>query len=222
MKLLVDMNFGNKRVLILGEGDELENRTRQFLEAGARVIAAGPKQTLKLTGLRKSVRLRLTACDYRKAWKPLLRKTRPYLVVLATSDHKATSDIARQIREKHHILVYAVDVPQVNDFNMPALAKRGSIRVAVSTGGLSPAMAAILRNRIEQIITPEDNREVQLQSMIRREIKNKIANVETRKDCIYKIIEDRRIKQFLRTGRVDEAHRLAAKQIASFVRKAGS
>jgi siroheme synthase-like protein len=220
--MLVDMNLKDKRVLILGEGNELEIRTRQFLDAGAKVTAVGPKQTRKPAGLRNSSRLTLAARSYRKAWKQLIKTTEPYLVVLATKDQKAATDIAKQIRKKHHVLLYAVDMPQLNDFNMPALARRGSIRVAVSTGGLSPAMAATLRNRIEHIITPEDSREVQLQSKIRQEIKNKIANADARKACIYKILEDRRIKQFLRTGRVDEAQRLAAKQIASFVRKAGS
>ncbi len=218
--MLVDMNFEDKTVLILGEGDELENRTRQFLEAGATVTVASPRLTRNLRADAKAKRLELVACNYSTAWKRLVRKNHPYLVVLATTNRQGANEIAKQIRDERQSLIYAVDMPQLNDFNMPALAKRGDIRVAVSTGGQSPAMARILRNRIEHVITPEDSREVQLQSMIRQEIKNKIPNAETRKDCIYTIIENRKIKQFLRTGRIEEAQRLATKQIASFVRRA--
>ncbi len=220
--MLVDMNFEDKTVLIFGEGDELENRTRQFLDAGATVTVASTQLTRNLRADAKAKRFEFVPCNYGTAWKRLVKKNHPYIVVLATTNREVASEIAKQIRDEHQSLIYAVDMPDFNDFNMPALAKRGDIRVAVSTGGRSPAMARVLRNRIEHVITPEDSREVRLQSMIRQEIKNRIPDAQTRKDCIYTIIENRKIKQFLRTGRFEEAQRLATKQITSFVRRATS
>ena len=60
-------------------------------------------------------------------------------------------------------MVYAVDNPALSDFILPAVAQVGDVKVAVSTGGKSPAMARVLRERIEKLVTPEDLLEIELQ-----------------------------------------------------------
>ena len=49
----------------------------------------------------------------------------------------------------------AADQPADCDFILPAIARRGSVSVAVSTDGKSPALAAHLRDRIASLLTPE-------------------------------------------------------------------
>ena len=60
-------------------------------------------------------------------------------------------------------MVYSVDNPALSDFILPAVAQVGDVKIAVSTSGKSPAMAKVLRERIEKMITPEDLLEIQLQ-----------------------------------------------------------
>ena len=48
----------------------------------------------------------------------------------------------------------SADDPQNCSFILPAVARRGLVTVAVSTGGASPALAGTVRSRIaEQILT---------------------------------------------------------------------
>jgi siroheme synthase-like protein len=48
--------------------------------------------------------------------------------------------------------VNVVDVPELCTFIVPSVARRGSVTVAVSTGGLSPSLAKALRERIEGVL----------------------------------------------------------------------
>jgi siroheme synthase-like protein len=212
--MLVDLNLQNKIVIVVGEGDELETRMRQFLDAGAKVIVAGRKPTKKSL---KSVKF--VKWNGRGELNELMEKYDPYALILATTNKRLASKISKSARRKHHPLVYAVDMPDLNDFNMPAVAKLGDIRVAVSTAGLSPAMASILRKKIERIITTEDLQEVKLQGLIRTRIRHRIQNVELRKRCIYKIIHDEQIRKYLQDNKFEQAKKLASKQIESIANR---
>ena len=61
---------------------------------------------------------------------------------------------------------------------MPAVARIGDVKIAVSTSGKSPAVAKLLRERIEKMVTAEDLLEIQLQSHVRSILKEQIPDVE--------------------------------------------
>lgn len=54
-----------------------------------------------------------------------------------------------------HFWLNVVDVPELCDFYFSALTRRGDIQVAVSSGGSSPTLAQIIRDKIEKIL-PRD------------------------------------------------------------------
>ncbi len=208
--MLVDLSFRNKIVIVIGEGDELETKVRQFLDAGAKVIVAGSRYSKNLKRL-KSVEF--VEWNGQGVLKELMEKYDPYALILATTKKQLASKVSRSVRRQNRPLVYAVDMPDLNDFNMPAVAKLGDIRVAISTSGLSPAMASILRQRIERIITTEDRQEVRLQAQMREKIRHRIQNAELRKRCVYKIIHDDQIRKCLQDHKFEQAKKLASKQI---------
>ena len=208
--MLVDLNLKNKIVIVVGEGDELETRMRQFRDAGAKVIVADRRPNKKRL---KSVKF--VKWNGRGELNELMEKYDPYALILATTNKQLASKISKSARREHCPLIYAVDMPDLNDFNMPAVAKIGAVRVAVSTGGLSPAMASIIRKKIERIITIEDLREVKLQALMRDKVRRQIPNSELRKRCIYKIIHDVQIRKCLQANKFEQAKKLASKQIES-------
>jgi siroheme synthase (precorrin-2 oxidase/ferrochelatase) len=49
-------------------------------------------------------------------------------------------------------LVYVHDRPDLSDFAMPALVRRGPLSLAISTDGVAPALARRLREQLERLV----------------------------------------------------------------------
>ncbi|MGI0079031.1 MAG: hypothetical protein ACRECH_05355, partial [Nitrososphaerales archaeon] len=86
---------------------------------------------------------------------------------------------------------------------------------AVSTRGLSPAMAGLLRRKIESLIDKEEILQVRLQGEVRSEIKRSIKDPSQRKKLIYRLIRDKRIFSLLKSDRFEDAKHYALDIIAN-------
>jgi siroheme synthase-like protein len=75
------------------------------------------------------------------------------LVVTATGVTAVDAAVAADARARG-IWVNAADQPADCDFILPAIARQGSVSVAVSTDGRSPALAVRLRDRLAPLVTP--------------------------------------------------------------------
>ncbi|MGB9854126.1 MAG: precorrin-2 dehydrogenase/sirohydrochlorin ferrochelatase family protein, partial [Candidatus Bathyarchaeales archaeon] len=93
----------------------------------------------------------------------------------------------------------------------PALAKIGEVKVAISTAGKSPAMAGILKRRIEKMITEEDMLQIKLQCHVRELLKKKIPDQKVRRRILYKILENKNVSRFLKEKKFDDALKEAVK-----------
>jgi siroheme synthase-like protein len=213
--MLVDLIVGGKQAVIVGGGEEAELKASKLLDGGAKVTIVSAKFTPRLRelGLRRRVRL-VGSEPSESALREILGRTKPILVFVSTGDEALDGRTARVARSVG-ALVCVVDRPKLNDLNMPAVAKLGSVRVAVSTEGMSPAMASILRKRIEKLISREDVLQVRLQGKLRETSKNRLPDAASRRDFVYGIIHDERIRRLLRRNRYLEAERLAMKMLSS-------
>jgi len=128
----------------VGAGEVATRRVVSLVEAGARVVVVAPEA---------SAIVRELAATRSLAWRR--RAFRPsdvrgaFLVFAATSDRATNRRLARQA-VKARALVNACDDPGACSFTMPAVARRGPLALAVSTGGTSPATAARLRDALAQ------------------------------------------------------------------------
>jgi len=111
-------------------------------------------------------------------------------------------------------MAYAPDNPAVSDFILPATAKIGDVRIAISTSGKSPAMASVLRKRIEKTITPEDLLQIMLQDYLRGILKKQVSDQKTRRKLLYKVLQDADVQELLKQGKFEEAKE-KAQQIAA-------
>ena len=78
----------------------------------------------------------------------------PALVILARKDHPENEFWAAHFRERG-VLVNVADRPELCDFRFPSLIVRGDVSVGIATDGKAPALAALLREHIEETL-PED------------------------------------------------------------------
>ena len=139
-------------------------KVQDLLESGASpvVVAAEP-----LPELEKMASGGLVELHVRRFESSDLDDIR--LVFAATDDTAVNADIARLAAE-HGILVNAVDDPCNCDFFSSAVVKRGQLRIAVSTSGEFPALAASVKRELETLFPPEWADYVRIAGEYRRRI----------------------------------------------------
>ena len=217
--MLVDLNFNGKYVVVVGGGSESYRKTQSFVEAGAKILVVSKAFSLGIKKLHKMGKLELLqaevkdAEDFVKSLEP-----KPDLLVAVTNDHKLNAQLIKHAKSAC-CMVYSVDKPSASDFILPALAKVGEVRIAVSTTGKSPAMARVLRQRIEKMITEEDLLQIKLQNRLRANLKKRISDQKVRRKILYKTLKNDEVKRFLKEGKFDEALEVAMKILESSLAK---
>lgn len=129
----VCVDLAGKDVYLIGNGGQIRDKASKLRPFGANLIQ---KESF-------------TREDARRA---------PALVVVGDLP-LAEAEVIHALCREYRIPVNVVDVPRLCSFSFPALITRGELTVSVSTGGASPAAAAYLRGRIEEML-PEQTEQI--------------------------------------------------------------
>ncbi len=130
-------------VVVVGGGPVAASKLDGLLAAGARVTVVAPAVVA-------SIRSRVTVIEerFRAAHLDGAR-----WVVAA-----ATPEVNREVAEAaaaRGLFVNAVDDPAVATAYLGGVVRRGPVEIAISTGGLAPALAGLLREALEAILPDE-------------------------------------------------------------------
>jgi len=224
--MLIDLLLAGEKALIVGEGQEPEFKALKLLDSRAKVTVVGRSFTgglLRLASSRKGQVRLISAEPTKDVILRTVRELRPRVVFISTGRPELDEELSGAVRRRdwRAALVCVVDEPRLNDFNMPAIAKKGDIRVGVSTGGRSPAMAAALRRKIEKVITRQDVLQVRLQGHIRKASRSRLADAESRKEFACRVMRDKTVGALLKKEGYAEARRLAEKMLRETTAVAG-
>jgi len=216
--MLVDLDFNGKYVVVVGGGSESYRKTPSFVEAGSKILVVSKTFSLGIKKLRTMGKLELLQAEV-KDGEAFVKNLdpKPDLLVAVTNDHKLNAQLIKHAKSAG-CMVYSVDDPSVSDFILPALAKVGEVRIAISTTGKSPAMARLLRQRIEKMITEEDLLQIKLQNYLRANLKKRISDQKVRRQILYKTLKNDEVKRFLKEGKFDEAKEMAMKILEKMVK----
>ncbi len=207
----MDFNFKGKYVVTVGGGTEAYSKIQTFLDAGSRVLVVSRGFSKGILELHAQKRIDLVKAEVKDGEffvKQLNPK--PDLLAVATNDHKLNAKLAQSAKAEG-LMVYVADNPVISDFILPAVSKVGDVRITVSTGGKSPAMAKTLRERIARLITQEDLLHIELQEHMRAVLKEQVAEQKTRKRILYTILEDKQVNDLLKEEKLVEAKKEAMK-----------
>ena len=209
--MLIDLKLDGKTVIVVGGGSESYRKTQSFVDSGAKiwVISKAFSSGIQKLHEAKKVALLKTEIQDAKSFVESLNP-KPDLLLAVTNDAKLNLELVKAAKSAG-CMVYSVDNPAISDFILPAVAKVGEVKIAVSTSGKSPAMARVLRQRIEKIITPEDLLEIELQCHVRSILKRQVSDPKVRRKMLYEILNNDNIKQVLREGKLCGAQEMALK-----------
>jgi precorrin-2 dehydrogenase/sirohydrochlorin ferrochelatase len=214
--VLIDLKLNGKTVMVIGGGQESYRKTMSFVDSGATIWVISKAFSSGIIKLNEAKKVNLLKTEIKDA-KSFVNSLnpKPDVLLAVTNDPKLNSELVAQAKAVG-CMVYSVDNPALSDFILPAIAKIGEVKIAISTSGKSPAMARVLRQRIEQMITSEDLLQVELQGYVRGIIKERISDSKVRTKVLYEILNNSSIKELLLEGKLCEAQEMAIKLIESY------
>jgi siroheme synthase-like protein len=137
----ISLDLSNRPCLVVGAGAVATRKVRGLLDSGARVTVIAPDISEEM----RSLASRLEALEPRTFQPDDVAGFR--LVVTATGDPAVDGAVAAEA-DAAGVWVNSADDPAHCSFILPAVHRDGAVTIAVSTGGLSPALAAWLRSRL--------------------------------------------------------------------------
>jgi precorrin-2 dehydrogenase/sirohydrochlorin ferrochelatase len=158
----VCLRLRGKQVLLVGAGKIADERSQQLLEAGVRLRVVAPRVTPTIRRLADEGRLELVE----RAFAPGDVRGQ-HLVFVATDDKQVSQAVADEARALG-IWVNTADVPELCDFTLPSVGRRGPLVVAVSSSGQAPALARLLRQRFQAQVGTEHVQLARLSGWLRK------------------------------------------------------
>lgn len=132
-------------VLLVGGGQIASRKAEGLVAAGARLTVVAPMVLPELAA---------TAADVRERGYAAEDLAGHQLVITATDAPAVNAQVAADARAAG-VWVNSADDPENCSFILPAIARRGPLIAALSTGGASPALAGRLRDQIATtVLTP--------------------------------------------------------------------
>lgn len=143
------LDLAGRPCVVVGGGRVAERKIRGLLDCGATVTVISPELTPGLHGL---------AQDGGITWRQQCYAegdlAGAFMVISATDDRPTQEKVYEEAQQRS-LLLNVADVPELCNFILPAVVRRGELIVAVSTGGRSPALARRLRRELECRFGPE-------------------------------------------------------------------
>lgn len=168
------------------------------------VVGEGPMADEKAAGLRAcGATVEITA---RGSYRPEMLDG-AYLVMVATEDDDFNRHVFEDA-ESRSMLVNVADVPELCNFILPAIARRGPLAVAITTTGASPALAKRMRREAAELFDDAYARMAVLLDELRPWAKATLPDYAARRDFFDAIVNASPDPiELLRAGNEDSVRR---------------
>ena len=139
----VYLNLRGRRCVIVGGGTVAEGKIARLLDSGAEICVISPDAT---PGIRQFV------ADGAVRWEERTYRQGDldgaFIAIAATNIREVNRRIFEEAEERG-VMLNAVDDPPNCSFIAPSIVQRGPVTLAISTGGVSPALARKLRESLQ-------------------------------------------------------------------------
>jgi siroheme synthase-like protein len=162
----VFLNLGGRSCVLAGGGQVALRKVTTLLQYGADITVISPRLCKGLRDLDCAGKIQVRHRAYQAG-----DLQGAYIAIIATGNRSVNLQASLEARG-NKIPVNVVDDAGLSDFIVPSIVRRGSISIAVSTAGKSPALARKLRTRLEGELATEYAELALLIEGVRREVKN--------------------------------------------------
>jgi precorrin-2 dehydrogenase/sirohydrochlorin ferrochelatase len=188
------LNIHGRQCVIIGGGKVAERKCSALLRAGARVTVISPEITQRLQQYREEGLLDHVKRRYRKG-----DMESAFAVIVATDCGETNQQVGRDAA-RTRVLLNVVDIPSLCNFIAPSVIKRGPLTIAVSTGGVSPAMARTIRRELEMRYGAEFSGYLRFMGKLRKKALEEIRDKGEREQFLKGLASEEMITLLRREG----------------------
>ena len=197
-KLPLFLEVAGRRIVIVGGGSVAARKAAVLRRHGPELFVVSPELhddllTLVGEGAATWKKKNFEDSDLQSA----------FLVFAATNSAEVNRRVEVLARERG-ILVSRADDSGSGDFQLGATVEKGDIVVSVTTGGRSPALSRVIRDRLEATLTPQLIRIARILGDLREPARRDLPTDDKRKE-FYDAILASPIEELLSSGRTAEA-----------------
>ena len=193
-KYPVFLELSSRRVVVIGGGAVAVRKAQLLLDAGARLVVVAERIDKMMTALCRDKKAELIKSKYSKEYL-----AGAVLAVAATNNHKLNKTIYKDCQTLE-VLCNVVDEPELCDFFVPAVVKRGDLQIAVGTEGNCPAYAGHIRKKLEKIFTEKHGLFLDELEKVRKQIIKDVPEPAERKTVLGLIVDDESFEYFVQNG----------------------
>jgi len=187
-----------RTVLVVGGGAVAERKAKALLAAGANVIVGAPQATPWLADQAAAGRISHRAAPFEASWLDDV-----WLVVAATGSVEVNREIAALANAKR-LFINVVDDAQLSTFQVPAIVDRSPLVIAISSGGAAPALARLVRSRIETLLEPSLGSLATLAQRWRQRLRARLPDTIARRRFFEQVVLGP-VARLVQRHRIDEA-----------------
>lgn len=144
----VFLKLQDRTVVLIGGGQVALAKVNGLIASAARIRLIAPELHADLCALARAPSIEWIPRAYQSG-----DLAGAVLAIAATSNRDLNAQVAADARSLG-VPINVVDDPEECDWISPAVARRQHLTVAISTGGRSPSLARLLRERIEGEVIP--------------------------------------------------------------------
>lgn len=191
-------DFRRRPVLVVGGGDVAARKIQLLMRAGAQIRVSAQVLCPMLTNIYHAGGLSWIGESFDPAMLDDV-----FLVIAATGNKKLNSIVAK-CAEQRHLLINVVDTKQHCSFIFPAIIDRAPIVVAISTGGMAPVLARVLREKLESMLPNFLGSMAAMAGTWRSRVKQQIRSMAGRRRFWEKLLNGR-FANLISRGRLEQA-----------------
>ncbi|WP_347491082.1 bifunctional precorrin-2 dehydrogenase/sirohydrochlorin ferrochelatase [Desulfoscipio sp. XC116] len=178
------LNLKDKKCLVVGGGKVAERKVSALARCGAQIHVISPQLTAELQNM-----VECGLIKHRHGYYETSDLADAFLVISATNNEAANHTVANDCMQRN-IMVNVVDDPPRCNFFVPSVVHRGSLKLAVSTGGSSPRLARMIRQKLEQEFGTAFTEFTNFLGAIRRQVREQVTNTAKREQILKDLVDE--------------------------------
>jgi len=202
-------NISGKSCLVVGGGAIAVRKAELLLKAQGKVRVLAPEIDDRLRGMAASHALEFEQREF------VADDLQAVVCVIAATNNKALNREISELAQARAIPVNVVDSPELCSFIMPSMIDRNPVQIAISTGGVSPVLARMLRSKLETCIPGAYGELARLAGDCRDLVKQSLPDVDARRR-FWETVLDGQVAEFIFSGRTGDARALLQQQLKDF------